>query len=57
MRKSRFFNNMVSLFIAISGMVLISACASSMSSTERQNVKALYNDWVNYERAVINAAS
>lgn len=57
MRKNRILNDMISLLIAISGMLLISACASSMTSTERENAKALYNDWVNYERAVINAAS
>lgn len=54
MKKEKIFNTIVSLAIAIVGMVLISSC---LSSEDRGHANKLYNDWRNYNDAVINAAS
>lgn len=57
MRKNRILFLTLTLLVAISGMFLISSCSSSMTATDRQNARDLYNNWYNYENAVIKAAS
>lgn len=57
MRKNRLIVVTLSLCVAITGMLIISSCASSMTAQDRQNARNLYNDWINYENNIINAAS